>query len=453
MGSSYAGVWFDNANALLYVGVTTQESKRAAERVVAAADLMADVTLVSVRSPMKALLDVQDRWNRKLATLIGHGDATIGLEPQRNAVSVTVSSSLPARKLAALKHEASTADVNVFLTITDAQRLHVRPEAKECNNFPPANCNPSITAGVAIERPSENTGKGKGKSHKNTTLDGFAEATLAGVLPGDTVTGPGIPAETYVNALPTKTSVTISQAATSEEEAEFTFKTGASCTAGPPAIPKNNKLERVLITAGHCAEFGHGVGAKWYAFNRVPEKLLIGTVAAYKFGGAAGAKVGDYASIKIEPGPGGGWQTGVANDPVLAVTARWEKAEETRYPIKGESIPAVGNINCHEGQTSGGKCGEVKKLNVPYTFNGKTVEGLVEVETESAGGDSGGDYFFVNMANEILMTGTHVSKSGTGNPIYEPLTQPEAGAAPGSLNSLNLELLTQANEIIPPCTP
>jgi hypothetical protein len=444
-------MWFDNAAAQLYVGVTTQASRQAAEQAVAGAKLVADVAITPVRTPMSRLLAVQNKWNRKLSTLIESGEATTGLEPQRNAVSVALSPSVPLAVRDSVKREAAAANVNVFVTITSLRSM--RPEAAECNNFPPANCNPSITAGVKIERAAENTGKGKGKSHKTTTLDGFAEATLAGVLPGDKVTGPGIPAETLVNELPTKTSVTISQAATTEEEAEFTFETGASCSAGPAVIPKNNKLERVLLTAGHCIEFGHGVGAKWYAYKRNLEKPLIGAAIEYKFGGAAGAKVGDYGDIKIEPAPGGGWQTEKANDPVLAVTARWEKAEETRYPVKGESLAAVGTMNCHEGQTSGGKCGEVKKLNVPYTYRGKTVEGLVEVEAESAGGDSGGDWFFINIANELQMTGTHVSKSGLGNPIYEPLTQPEAGAAPGSLQSLNLELLTTANEVIPPCTP
>src|SRR6185312_865780 len=193
MGGNYAGVWFENAVAQLDVGVTSSAGRRAAEAVVAQAGLAGVVTMVSVRSTMAQLLEVQNTWNARLADLFARAAVSTGIEPQHNAVSVRLSSTVSASRRAALKREANVAGVNVSVAGVASSRLAIRDEAGECNIFVKgiANCNPSITAGVGIG-PKETTGSGTGKSHKTTTLDGFAAATLTNVKLEDEVDGPGI---------------------------------------------------------------------------------------------------------------------------------------------------------------------------------------------------------------------------------------------------------------------
>ncbi len=456
MGNTYAGVWFVPAAARFDIGVTSPASRRAAEEVVARAGLSADVTVMPVRSTIAQLLATQKQWDRKLAHLFALEEVATGLKPQRNAVSVTLSSSVPASERAVLKEDASASSVNVFVAVAGSPRLRVIPQANECNNFAAgsANCNPSITAGVAIQKPSATAGRGRGKSNKSTTLEGFEEKTLENVIPEEEVSGPGIPSETVVIEKPTTTSVLISEPATTGEETEFTFKTGAGCTAGPAAIPESNPAERVLLTAGHCIAAGGGARAKWLAFKRnATEKPWIGEAITYSNGGPLGTQAGDYGDIKIEPG--GGWQTGNANNPVLAVTAEWGRTEETRYRVKEYREPKIGNMDCLEGSVSGEKCGEVTELNVTVSKGrNKIAEGLVEDTAKGADGDSGSPWLYVpstdNPDHEALMEGTHVGRinNGTGNSVFEPLDRQVDFAAPGSLEALKLKLLTTANEAI-----
>jgi predicted nucleic acid-binding Zn ribbon protein len=448
MGSGYAGVWFDNQAAQLHVGITSATSRRAAEQTVASTGLGEVVTYTAVHSTTEELLAIQRQWIRKLATLSMTEDNSVAIHAERNSVVVTIDETISARKRASLIREAAASPVKVSIIVVLRQGARTSPTGMECNNFPPANCNPSITAGVKIERPAEEIGKGAGKSYnkggKEFTLDSFAPATLANVVFGDEVTGPGIPAGTVVTALPNGTSVTISQAATIEGAAEFTFSTGYICSAGPLAIPTANRAQRVVLTAGHCIAKGHGVGAKWFAYNRGGAKSQIGTAIAFKVGGAAGAKIGEFGDISIEAA----WQTGRANTPVLAVTARWDKNRETRYPIVGEKVPVENATNCHEGQTSGNACGSIEGEpgSVVSTFWGRTMEGLVEDSAKAAAGDSGGDWFGTNGNGQVEVEGTMVGIRNTGQSIYQPLTKLGAGKPPGSLEELNLILLTTRNE-------
>jgi hypothetical protein len=467
-GSAFAGVWFEPAAAQLHVGATSPESGRMAEGVVARAGLSADVVVTPVRSTMAELLVTQKQWNHKLANLFAREEVKTGLEPQRNGVSVVLSALVPPAERSGLKRKASSAKVNVFVTVVPGQfALTDQANVTKCNKFEKekAFCNPSITAGTRIESSKE------------------------------------------------------------------------ICTAGPAAIPLADKAERVLLTAGHCLEKGGGINEKWSATNTAGVESVIGLAENQVNGGVAGAgpgeEKGDFGDIAIEPAPGGKWQTGQVNNPVFAATAEWkkmnEKGEETSYPIKGERTPVVNNTNCHDGQTSGESCGEIKMLNVTFVENKKFVEGLVEdvgLNLVSESGDSGGPWLFIEPNQEALMEGTFVGdvsecrllemelagkqyfktraecansdfkeeagnkgdwerkeykcekvtkveegpmffgteknceegeKAGKGQwertpalrVVYEPLRQPVKAAAKGTLESLNLELLTTANEVIP----
>jgi hypothetical protein len=423
LGSAYAGMWYDNAAAQLHIGATSPASRRTAEEIVARAGLAADVIIEPVRSTMVQLLTAQHQWNHKLAKLLARGDVTTGIEPGRNAVSVTLSSAVHEPERTVLEREAAAADVNLFVTVSTSPYLGLVQEAKECNNFTKnnANCEPSITAGVEI------WSKIKCKKVANQVGARFF-ATQKECE---------------------EKKVEKGKEGEWEREKEAT-ENPVECTAGPVTRPIANRNERVLLTAGHCIEDGGGKNIEWFAFTRPLAEPLIGKAIEFKVGGAAGAKIGDYGDIKIEPG--GGWQTGNANNPVLAVTAEWKKAEETRYRVKGERLPAEKAMDCHEGASSGEQCGEITKVNATaIAENGNTVEGLVEDTAESKGGDSGGPWLFVatenNPNHEAVMEGTHVGKIGTKS-AFQPLKKVEAGP-PGSLEALTLELLTTANEVIP----
>jgi hypothetical protein len=216
------------------------------------------------------------------------------------------------------------------------------------------------------------------------------------------------------------------------------------CTAGPVGI--NEKKERILITAGHCIEKEN---EEWSAINKAEEESVLGQAGRFFRGSEnAGEKVGDYGEISIRAG----WQTGKPRNPVFAVSARWlfmnKNKEENSYPVVGEQAPQVGNTSCLVGQNTGESCGKVKMLNVTQMGGGKFKEGLVEVEeATSIGGDSGGPWIFLTESEEIRMQGSHVGKNNAlTNPVYEPLKQPVANAAEGSLEGLHLVLLTTANE-------
>jgi hypothetical protein len=417
MGGAYAGVWFEPAAAEVHVGVVSSASRETAEAVVAGTGLTTDVVFTPVRSTVAQLLATQHRWNSKLAGLLASGDVATGLQPQRNAVTVQLSESVAPRVRAALRREAAAADANVVVSV--AASAHLRPiqDAKECNNFPKEapNCEIPITSGVKIERSNAETGKGNGETNKTSTIKNFEAATLAGVLVGDEIDGPGVPEETIVISK-TATSVTLDEVVNTAEVAAFTFLTGAVCSAGPAAIPEANKKLRVLLTAGHCIQSGHGTGAEWKAFNRKAVGGLIGKAGSFQNGGAAGGKFGDFGEIAIEAG--GAWQSGNPRIPVLAVTAEWNKNEETRYAVKNEKEPKANEVTCHEGQTSGESCGLIVGFNKEIKDALGTAEGLVEVNEPkgakerliSRGGDSGGPFLFIEANNEARMEGTLVGR-------------------------------------------
>lgn len=456
MGNGFAGVWFDSATAQLHVGVTATASRRTAGRVVAQTGLAPDVAITPVRSTIEQLLAVQKEWNRKLAVLFPHEEVKTGLEPQRNAIFVTLGPAAPPSLVAALKREAAAAGANVLVTVAAGQPPSPVREANECNKFneakPNADCNPSITPGVEI----------------------WSKISCEKVVN-----------QVGLQFFKTQAECEIKKNAREGKEGEWERKS-AECTAGPVGIPVVSKKKRILLTAGHCIAAG-GAKAEWFAFKRNLEEPLIGKAGTFVNWGKPEEKKGDFGEIPIEAT--GGWRTAKPNNPVLAVAAEWKKTAETRYPVKGEREPVAEAMNCHDGATSGEWCGKIKALAVTLKEGELVAEGLVEDEKAiSEGGDSGGPWLFVETNNEVLMEGTHVGKNpvkcklneiakeGTEffetdaaclnikenregkkgvwerklETFWEPLRQPVPGAGEGSLEFLKLELLTKNNERIAP---
>jgi hypothetical protein len=236
LGSAYAGAWFEPGVARLHIGVTSPTSRRAVEAIVAQADLTSGVSLIAVRSTWAQLGTAQTQWNRRLAHLLAHYEATTSLAPQHNAVNIVLGSLVPSAELVALEHEASAATVKVLISVSSSPGFRATLYAKKtiCNKFAEdkAYCEKPITSGVTIESelrlPSEKT---------------------------------------------------------------------ETCTAGPMAIPKDRTketLETYLLTAGHCIS---KVGEKWFAFDLKGVKREIGTVSE-ALSESLGDKA-DVAAIKI----------------------------------------------------------------------------------------------------------------------------------------------------------
>jgi hypothetical protein len=201
------------------------------------------------------------------------------------------------------------------------------------------------------------------------------------------------------------------------------------CTAGPLAIPISARAETYMVTVGHCID-NAGEEEDWFAFPKKEEEKEIGPAGKWAIN-----ERGDYGKVKIKAGSF--WLTGEAKTPTYAVTARWSKKEETSYSVDGEQAPVKEAVTCHQGQSTGEKCGKIKNTSVEATVEEVLVKGLVEHEAESAAGDSGGPYMGIYEEEfeeeEIYIEGTHVTKG-----LYMPIAV--------SLRELELELLTVGNE-------
>jgi Trypsin len=377
LAGSYAGMWFEPAAAKFHVGVTSSASRRVAERLAAQAGLAADVVETPVRSTWAALIAVQSQWNKRLAKPVAEGEATTGIDPSRNAVTIKLSSSIPSAERVALTSGAGTAGVNVLIKGLPSQS-HVEKDAKK-NCISPfilnnAYCEENIVAGVRI-------------------------LTLGESQP--------------------------------------------PCTAGPMLI---EGTETYMLTAGHC--FG-----------------LRGPKTGTPITGEVTSQYTEGPQLEI--GKEGTWYENIERDvaevkvnreahnftspmpiPVLALTAEWEEEPKKPHVVGDVEAVAGEQVVCHEGQTTGEKCGEVKALNV-YAAG---TEHLAEAGACAEGGDSGGPYFMRVLATgEILMIGMHVASTQCLLPFeayFEPLLDLELAPTFGILSIFKPQkLLTTANEL------
>jgi hypothetical protein len=170
LGASFAGMWYEPNTAKFCIGVVSGASRRAAEQIVAQAGLAGVVSYVSVRSTWAQLISAQNEWNAKLAHLAGQ-QASTGLTPSDNAVSVTIISSVPERERALLELEAADSHVNVSITVVPPEALKVKPRNSQCEIKPKkayAFCSKPLAAGVLIS---------------NNTRTGYCTAGPLAILP------------------------------------------------------------------------------------------------------------------------------------------------------------------------------------------------------------------------------------------------------------------------------
>ncbi len=380
LGAHFAGVWFEPGTAKFSIGVVSGASRRAAEQVVAQAGLAGVVSYVSVRSTWAQLISAQNEWNAKLAHLTGQ-QASTGLSASHNAVSVTISSSVPKHERAFLEREASRFHVNVSITVVPAEALEVSPNNSQCEIKPRENyafCSKPLAAGVLITPNAERKGY---------------------------------------------------------------------CTAGPLALLANPAtlaaaLETFVLTAGHCLE---GT-AKWFTATH-PGNELKEIGPTWKF---LNDLLGDYGAIEVGPN----WlQAG--DPPALAqMTHYLDNGLREAQNVLGEAASVQGGSFCKQGATSAEQCGAILNLNVLVIFKNppdvlEHVDGLVETDSCSEPGDSGGPYATLPNVNGVDILGTEVGGTtnscagilfcATCKTFYEPIKT--------SLTGLGLALLTTANQI------
>lgn len=156
LGDSFAGVWFQPAEAKFYIGVTSTASRRTAEQVVANSGIAAgNVVIQRVRSTWFELLAAQEQWNKEHATLLKSLQASTGILTQHNAVRIELSSSTSAAERTALENEAATATVNILISVVPAADFNDTPKAKKTCSAGAfvkliAYCEEAITSGVAL---------------------------------------------------------------------------------------------------------------------------------------------------------------------------------------------------------------------------------------------------------------------------------------------------------------
>jgi Trypsin len=152
--SAFAGVWFEPTVAKFYIGVTSAASRHKAKRVVAAADMTADVVIMSVHSTWAELLAAQEQWNKEHEGLFASSQAVSGILAPRNAVLVQLSSSLSSIERVNLEAGAAAASVNILVTVVPPSLLRVAPQAKKTciAKFVKraAYCEEAITSGVSL---------------------------------------------------------------------------------------------------------------------------------------------------------------------------------------------------------------------------------------------------------------------------------------------------------------
>lgn len=154
LGDDYAGVWFEPAAAKFHIGVISAASSRIVRQLAGQAGLAAAVVVTPVRSTWAELIAAQDEWNRRLAPMLVSDEATTGIEPEHNAISVILSSSVSAPERATLIDEAANARVNVLIKVEPTSKLGWARAAKKTCEAPftigSAFCEEAITAGVGI---------------------------------------------------------------------------------------------------------------------------------------------------------------------------------------------------------------------------------------------------------------------------------------------------------------
>jgi hypothetical protein len=370
LAGAYAGVWFEPAAAKLHVGVTSNASRQTVASVVAKAGLGAEVTETPVRSTRPALLAEQRGWDARLARLLAPGEVMTAIDPQRDAVVVKLSSSVPSPQRTALEGVAASAHVNVFIRVVPPSAVRIEPKGTTCefaSTWAEAThyawCEKTITSGVAIES----------KKERCTAGPMLIKGTKTFVLTAGHCVVEGVGEEwksEWPNPMPPRN------------------KEGTKTLGKVTAETESNEFDIAEIEVERTSEFVSPLPT--------PVPALI-------------ADWGNWVGYTGNP-PKGKPLEPKAIAPGLQFESR---------AVSGESPPVTKFADCHEGKTSGEQCGEVLMENVVKPnprANEVETENLVEDSACAEKGDSGGPFFHYGESNKIFIEGTMVGgKTGACN--------------------------------------
>lgn len=143
----YAGVWFDNDDRRIKVGVRIGANAVPAEQALAERGLAARSDIVRTAHTQAQLEQAQPPIEEALDDLVEQGLVTIGRRPSANSIVITVAADATSSDRSRVQDEADASAVTVIVVDSDEENLGT--EAVACS-FP--NCDAPIRAGVKIDR-------------------------------------------------------------------------------------------------------------------------------------------------------------------------------------------------------------------------------------------------------------------------------------------------------------
>ncbi|MHB8531619.1 MAG: S1 family peptidase [Solirubrobacteraceae bacterium] len=129
LGKAYAGMWIDPWHARFDIGVapSTKALQPELESMARKEGVLGITTFAPVKSTVQELLDAKAAWDSRLSGLMARGQASTGLDAQKNAVSLQLSNGLPASEVSPLAQAAAAEAVAVEISRVPRELLSPSP--------------------------------------------------------------------------------------------------------------------------------------------------------------------------------------------------------------------------------------------------------------------------------------------------------------------------------------
>jgi len=144
--AGYAGVWFDDAERRLKVGLRTGTDSAPVTAELASRGLLADTDILALSHTQRELEEGRDRVVVALQDLVDAGTVSVGFDTSRNAVVIGASASITAAQRS--RADAAAASEAVRTVVQEEAASNYLPELLGCSTF---SCDPPFRGGVAFE--------------------------------------------------------------------------------------------------------------------------------------------------------------------------------------------------------------------------------------------------------------------------------------------------------------